>query len=366
MASGQFVVSYRDDHKLIRTNFVRFWWIVLTLGLLYLPFVFQSRSIFGVSLTNTQMLGMSLTQINFALIAVLGALGLNLLIGYTGQISLGNAAFYAIGAIGAGVTGVQWGWPLPLVLLSAGLLGAVCGFIIGIPALRLRGLYLLIATLGLHFIANFAFLQYQNRYFGAVGVSFDDPSMFGFVLDSHLRWYFVLVVIVVAALIGSKNLLRSREGRAFVSVRDQDIAAASTGINVAATRLRSFAFSSFLVSVAGALFVMYLSNAQQEIFSVLLAIQFIAMIIIGGLGSLTGSIFGALLWTLLPQVIDTTARAVGPSVPVIGGLLTTHSAQLNNIILGLIIMLILIVKPDGLNGMWKSVQRAFRQWPYTT
>lgn len=366
MASGQFVVSYRDDHKLIRTNFVRFWWAVLAVVLLYLPFVFQSRSFLGVSLTNTQLLGMSLTQINFALIAVLGALGLNLLIGYTGQISLGNAAFYAIGAIGAGVTGVQWGWPLPLVLLSAGLLGAVCGVIIGIPALRLRGLYLLIATLGLHFIANFAFLQYQNRYFGAVGVSFEDPHLFGWLIDTHLKWYFILLVIVVASLVGSKNLLRSREGRAFVSVRDQDIAAASTGINVAATRLRSFAFSSFLVSVAGALYVMYLSNAQQEIFSVLLAIQFIAMIIIGGLGSLTGAVFGALLWTLLPQVIDTASSTVSPTTPLVGTLLNQHSAQLNNIVLGLVIVLVLIVKPDGLNGMWKSVQRAFRQWPYTT
>lgn len=366
MASGNFVESYRADHRLVRTNFAWFWWAALAAVLLYLPTVFQSRSLFGVSLTNTQLLGMSLPQINFALIAVLGALGLNLLIGYTGQISLGNAAFYAIGAIGAGVTGVQWGWPFPLVLLSAGLLGAVVGLIVGVPALRLRGLYLLIATLGLHFIANFAFLQYQNRYFGAVGVSFDDPHMFGWVVQSHREWYFVLLVIVVLAMLGSKNLLRSREGRAFVSVRDQDIAAASTGVNVAATKLRSFAFSSFLVSVAGALFVMYLSNAQQEIFSVLLAIQFIAMIIIGGLGSLTGAVFGALLWTLLPQLIRTASSTVGPEAPVVGELLSRHSAQVNNIVLGLVIMLVLIVKPDGLNGIWKSIQRAFRQWPYTT
>lgn len=365
MASGHFVTSYRVDHKLVRTNFQRFWWVALAVVLLYAPFVFQNRELFGVSLTNDQLLGMSLVQINFALIAVIGAIGLNLLIGYTGQISLGNAALFAIGAIAAGATGVQWGWPFPLVLLSAGIFGAVIGVIVGLPSLRLRGLYLLMATLGLHFIANYAFLQYQNRYFGPVGIRFEDPSVFGWMLDDNISWYFLLLFLVALSVLTTKNLLRSREGRAFVSVRDQDIAAGAAGINVAATKLRAFAFSSFMVSVAGACYVWYLSNAQQEMFTLLLAIQFIAMIIIGGLGSIPGAIFGALLWQLLPQVIDSLSDRFG-SAPVVGEVLTENSAQLNNIILGVVIMLVLIAKPDGLNGMWKSVQRAFRQWPYTT
>lgn len=365
MASGHYVTSYRADHRLVRTRFAGFWWIVLAAALVYLPFVFSSRTLFGIQLSNTQLLGMSLVQINFALIAVLGAVGLNLLIGYAGQISLGNAAFFAIGAIGAGVTGVQWGWPFPLVLLSAGLLGAICGFIVGLPSLRLRGLYLLMATLGLHFIANYAFLRYQNAFFGPAGISFSDPSIFGFVLSTNIRWYFALLAIVVAAMLGTKNLLRSREGRAFVSVRDQDIAAGSAGINVAATKLRAFTFSSFLVSVAGALYVYFLTNAQQEIFTLLLAIQFIAMIIIGGLGSLPGAVFGALLWQLLPQVINTFSGVLG-ATPVIGETLVDNSAQLNTVVLGLVIMLVLILKPDGLNGLWVSVQRTFKRWPYTT
>lgn len=365
MASGQFVTTYRAQHKLVRTNFMRFWWLVLAVALVYLPFVFQNRSIFGIQLTNTQLLGMSLTQINFAIIAVLGAIGLNLLIGYAGQISLGNAAFFAIGAIGAAVTGVQWGWPFPLVLLSAGLLGAVCGTIVGLPSLRLRGLYLLMATLGLHFIANYAFLRYQNAFFGPSGVTFARPDVFGFRLDTDLRWYFTLVVIVTLAMLGTKNLLRTREGRAFVSVRDHDIAAGSTGINVAATKLRAFAYSSFLVSMAGALYVYYLTNAQQEIFSLILAIQFIAMIIIGGLGSMPGAVLGALLWQLLPQVIRTFSDQLA-SIPGIGEPLAENSAQFNNIILGVVIMLVLILKPDGLNGIWQSIQRAFKQWPFTT
>lgn len=365
MASGNFVTSYRAEQRLVRTNVSRFWWVVLALGLLYLPFVFQNRELLGVSLTNTQLLGMSLTQINFSLIAILGAVGLNLLIGYAGQISMGNAAFFAIGAIGAAVTGVQWGWPFPLVLLSAGLLGAVSGTIVGLPSLRLRGLYLLMATLGLHFLANYAFLRYQNAFFGPVGISFPSPSLFGLVLENNIRWYFTLLGIVALGMLGTKNLLRSREGRAFVSVRDQDIAAASAGINVAATKLRAFAYSSFLVSVAGALYVYYLTNAQQEIFTLTLAIQFIAMIIIGGLGSMPGAVFGALLWQLLPQVIRTFSQPLS-QIPVVGPPLAENSPQLNNIILGVVIMLVLILKPDGLNGMWVSVQRFFKQWPYTT
>lgn len=365
MASGQFITSYRDDHKLVKNNFMRFWWVVLAAVLLYAPFVFENRSLFGWSLSNNQLLGMSLVQINFALIAIIGAVGLNLLTGYTGLISMGNAAFFAIGAIAAGVTGVQWNWPFLAVLLSAGIFGAICGVIVGLPSLRLRGLYLLMATLGLHFIANYAFLRYQNRYFGPAGISFPDPDIFGWTLATDVRWYFVLLVVVVLVMMGTKNLLRSREGRAFVSVRDQDIAAGATGINVAATKLRAFGLSSFMVSVAGALYVTYLSNAQQEIFALLLAIQYIAMIIIGGLGSMPGAVFGALLWQLLPQAIDTFSGTL-EGVPVIGEPLADNSAQLNNVILGLVIMLVLTLKPDGLNGMWVSVKRFFRQWPYTT
>ncbi len=365
MASGQFVTSYRQDQRLVKTNFTRFWWLVLAVVVVYLPFVFESRSVFGLELSNTQLLGMSLVQINFALIAIIGAVGLNLLTGYTGLISLGNAAFFAIGAIGAGVTGVQWGWPFLAVLVSAGTLGAVCGVIVGLPSLRLRGLYLLMATLGLHFIANYAFLRYQNKYFGPVGISFADPDIFGWTLSTDVRWYFVLLAVVAIVMLVTKNLLRSREGRAFVSVRDMDIAAGSVGINVAATKLRSFGLSSFMVSVAGALYVYYLTNAQQEIFSLVLAIQYIAMIIIGGLGSMPGAVFGALLWSLRPQVIDTFSELL-ESIPVVGEPMAENSAQLNNIILGLVIMLVLVLKPEGLNGIWTSIKRFFRQWPYTT
>ena len=317
-------------------------------------------------LSNSQLLGMSLVQVNFALVAIIGAVALNLLTGYTGLISVGSAGFFAVGAFAGGVFGVQWGWPFPLVVLMAGLLGAAVGAVVGLPSLRVRGLYLLLATLGFQFIAAYLFLRYQVKYFGPFGISYDDPEILGWLVDTDMRWYVLMITLTVAAILVTKNVLRTREGRAFVAIRDRDIAAASAGVNLSRTKLKAFAFSSFLMSTAGVLYVYYLTNASAEIFSLGLAIDFVAMIIIGGMGSITGAVLGALLWQLLPQVISTIQFELGPDAPVVGDFLQKNSAQLQDVILGLIIILILVFKPDGLNGIWVSTKRFFQRWPYTT
>jgi branched-chain amino acid transport system permease protein len=366
MASGRFFTSYRSDQRLVKSGWMRFWIGVLVLILLYLPFVLSQRKVFGIPLSYTQLLGMSLVQVNFALIAIMGAVALNLLTGYTGLISIGSAGFFAVGAFAGGLFGVQWGWPFPLVVLLAGVLGALVGTVVGLPSLRVRGLYLLLATLGFHFIAAYLFLRYQVKYFGPFGISYDDPSVFGFVLETDMRWYFFLLVLTIGTILATKNVLRTREGRAFVAIRDRDVAAAAAGVNLAKTKLKAFAFSSFLMSMAGVLYVYYLSNASAEIFTLGLAIDFVAMIIIGGMGSITGAVLGALLWQLLPQVISTIQLELGPDAPVVGDFLQQNSAPLQDVILGLIIILILVFKPDGLNGIWVSTKRFFQRWPYTT
>jgi branched-chain amino acid transport system permease protein len=366
MASGRFYTSYRSDQRLIKTGWMRFWLVVLVAALVYLPFVLTRREVFGIPVSYTQLLGMSLVQVNFALIAIIGAVALNLLTGYTGLISIGTAGFFAVGAFAGGLFGVQWGWPFPLVLLLAGVLGALVGTVVGLPSLRVRGLYLLLATLGFHFIMAYLFLRYQVKYFGPFGISYDDPDLFGWLVDTDMRWYFFLIVLTVATIVVTKNVLRTREGRAFVAIRDRDVAASSAGVNLAKTKLKAFAFSSFLMSMAGVLYVYYLSNASAEIFTLGLAIDFVAMIIIGGMGSITGAVFGALLWQLLPQVISTIQFELGPDAPVVGDFLQRNSAPLQDVILGLIIILILVFKPDGLNGIWVSTKRFFQRWPYTT
>ncbi|MGH9245438.1 MAG: branched-chain amino acid ABC transporter permease [Acidimicrobiales bacterium] len=366
MASGHFYTSYRSDQRLFKTGWMRFWTVVSVALLVYLPFVLTTRTFLGINLSYSQLLGMSLVQVNFALVAIIGAVALNLLTGYTGLISIGSAGFFAVGAFAGGVFGVQWGWPFPLVLLLSGVLGAGIGALVGLPSLRVRGLYLLLATLGFHFISAYLFLRYQVKYFGPFGISYEDPSLFGWAVETDTRWYFLLVALTAVAIVVTKNVLRTREGRAFIAIRDRDIAAASAGVNLAKTKLKAFAFSSFLLAVAGTLYSYYLSNATADIFTLGLAIDFVAMIIIGGMGSITGAVMGALLWQLLPQVIQTIQLEVGPEAPVAGDFLQQHAAQLQDMLLGLIIILILVFKPDGLNGIWVSTKRFFQRWPYTT
>jgi branched-chain amino acid transport system permease protein len=171
---------------------------------------------------------------------------------------------------------------------------------------------------------------------------------------------------VVVTLLLSKNLLRTREGRAFVAIRDHDIAAGSLGVNVAATKLKAFAYSSFIVSVAGALYAYNLGTATREIYTLDFVIEFYAMIIIGGMASLLGAVLGALLWQLLPGILDTISVETGGSTPVIGDLVEKYQAQTVSLVLGTLIILILIFKPEGLTGIWQAVKRAFVRWPYTT
>ena len=167
-------------------------------------------------------------------------------------------------------------------------------------------------------------------------------------------------------IIGANNLLRTRQGRALVAIRDQDIAAASAGINVALVKLKVFGLTSAVITVAGTLYAWYLGIAESGIFSIGFAIQFIAMIIIGGLGSVNGAVLGALVLELLPQVIKTISITIGSDAPVIGGPLANNAPQVNDIILGAVIILIVIFKPGGLNAIWVSCKRFFVRWPYTS
>jgi branched-chain amino acid transport system permease protein len=367
MARARFNSTYRQDNRLIQSNARWFWILILVLGLLYVPHVLVTHSFFGSPLSNNQTLGLSMSQMNVALISIIAAVSLNVLTGYTGLISVGNAGFFALGAGMGAFFNVQHGQPFLLVLLYSAIAGALVGVIVGVPSLRVRGLYLLLATLAFQQIATYLFLKYQKANFGEVGAIFTPPKVIGkWDLSTDTRWYFFLLVLVALTIVGAKNLLRTRQGRALVAVRDQDIAAASAGINVAMVKLQIFSLTSAVITVAGAMYAWYLGVAESDIFSIAFAITFVAMIIIGGLGSVNGAVLGALLYTLLPQVIKTISGNVGPDAPVIGHLLGKQGPQVNDIILGLIIIVVVIFKPDGLNGIWVSLKRFFVRWPYTS
>ena len=327
--------------------------------LCYLPFVLSDRAIFGIRLSNMQLLNVGLTQVNLMLITLLGALSLNYLTGVAGLVSIGNAAFYAVGAIVGAIAGTQWQLPFPVVLIASALVGAVVGAIAGLPSLRVRGLYFVLSTFALHYIVVFLVSEYQFRFFGVVGIPFEEASFGGFVLDTPVRWYFFLLVVCVLVYLGLRNSLRAREGRALMALRDNELAASAAGIDVRILRLKVFAFSSAIAAVAGTLFSYYMTNVNAEFFSINFAIQFVAIIIVGGMGSLAGSVVGAAVWLLLPAVINGFASQAGSTGSALDRILSESKPQLVNLTFGALVLLLLIFAPAGLSGIGRGLRDRF-------
>lgn len=305
-----------------------------------------------------------LSVVNLISIAVVGALGLNILVGYTGQISIGHGAFMSVGAYTAANFAVRLGLPFWLALPLGGLVAALIGAVVGVPSLRIKGLYLAIATLAGQLMIEWT-INHVTWISGGVGASIQvpRPTLGGWVIDSQTEMYFFLLAFVVLAVVGTMNLVRSRIGRALVAIRDHDIAAEIIGINIFRYKLTAFAISSFYAGVTGVLYTYYLGVANYEQFQLVTSIDYLAMIIIGGLGSVLGSIFGAIFVTLLPIVIRTLTESIG-------GLFLSPAAILNIIanvrliVFGLLIIVFLVVEPEGLNRLWRNIRSYFRVWPF--
>src|ERR1043165_4530005 len=245
-----------------------------------------------------------LSIINLSLIAIVGALGLNILVGYTGQISVGHAAFMSVGAYTAANLAVHLHLPFWVTLPAGGLMAAFIGAIVGIPSLRIRGLYLAIATLAGQLIIEWIINHTPAISGGAqASIQVPRPMLLGYELKTQGQLYFFLLFFAALAIVATLNLVRSRIGRAFIAVRDQDIAAEIIGINIYRYKLLSFAISSFYAGVCGVLYTYYVGIANYEQFQIVVSIDYLAMIIIGGLGSVLGSILGAIFITLLPIAI---------------------------------------------------------------
>lgn len=331
--------------------------VIVAAALIVLPQIVDDRIFAGQIVQEIAVLGISLTEINVALVAIIGAVALNLLVGQAGLVSLGHAAFFALGAAMAAVTTQQLGLPFLAALVVAGAAGGLVGIVVGLPSLRLKGLYLMLATLSLHYIALYVFQEYQLAVFGPAGIPYDMPVIFGWELSSPNRWYFLLLSIVVVILTGLWNLERSRVGKSFLAVRDNPVAAAALGMNVPWIRLTAFAVSSVMVSVAGALYAFVIGYVSDGSFTLPFMIGYFAMILLGGLGSTLGAVLGALVWTLLPSVFRLLANSVDPATPVVGDLLVTNQSQVIQIVMGITIILILRFKPDGLAGLAKAIGR---------
>jgi len=301
---------------------------------------------------------------NLVWIAVIGAIGLNILVGYTGQVSIGHGAFMSVGAYTAANLATRLDSPWPVNLLAGGLMAAAVGAVVGIPSLRIKGLYLAIATLAGQLIIEWT-INHVTFISGGVQASIEvpRPRLGAMVLSSQRDMYYFLLVFVVLAIVGAMNLVRSRVGRAFIAIRDRDIAAEIIGIDIFRYKLLAFAISSFYAGMTGVLYTYFLGIANYEQFQIGVSIDYLAMIIIGGLGSVLGSIFGAIFVTLLPIVIRLSMEAFG-------GVFLSQQTVLNLIpnlrlmMFGALIIFFLVVEPDGLNRLWRNIRSYFRIWPF--
>jgi len=300
------------------------------------------------------------------LILSLAALGLNILVGYCGQISLGTGGFMAVGAYAAyNLMARIEGMPMLLAILLGGLCATCVGVAFGIPSLRIKGLYLAVATLAAQFFIDWTFLRVSWFTAGSASGSVSVPAlqMFGVSIDSPLQKYWFCLAIVVVFALGAKNLVRGSIGREWMAMRDMDVAAAVIGIRPVYAKLTAFAVSSFIVGVAGALWAfVYLGSWEPAAFSIDRSFQLLFMVIIGGLGSIMGSFFGAAFIVLLPIVLDQALPALGSLVGL--PLDTAFVSHVVLMIFGALIVFFLIVEPHGLARLWSIGKEKLRLWPF--
>ncbi len=271
---------------------------------------------------------------------VLVALGLNLLTGYAGQVSLGHAAFFAIGAYTAAVLAESWRWSLVPCLVAAAVVTAGVGYLLGLPCLRLTGLYLAMATLGFTLIVQEMLLQLSVITHGSEGMSVKPASILGLTLDTDYRKYYLLLVVTVGMLLFARNLVRGRTGRAFLAIRENERAAEAMGVNLARYKTIAFAISALYTGLAGALSAFVVGFLDPQEFSFFLSIQFITIIILGGLASLLGSVLGAGFLIILPELL--------------AGLDVWQA-----LVYGVIMVLTIIFMPFGLSG---AIRRYGYRW----
>ena len=296
------------------------------------------------------------------LILSLAALGLNILVGYCGQISLGHGAFMAVGAYAAYNFMVRIdGMPLILALLLGGVCATAVGVVFGIPSLRIKGLYLAVATLAAQFFVDWAFLRINwftnNSSSGSVSVARLD--VFGWMVDTPVEKYLLCLAFLAVFGLLAKNLVRSHIGREWMAIRDMDVAAAVIGIRPVYAKLTAFAVSSFIVGVAGGLWgFVHLGSWEPAAFSIDMSFQLLFMVIIGGLGSIMGSILGAGFIVILPIMLDNLPRTFGIPID------TALAAHMTYMVFGALIVFFLIVEPHGLARLWSIGKEKLRLWPF--
>ncbi|MGE0100312.1 MAG: branched-chain amino acid ABC transporter permease [Hydrogenophaga sp.] len=335
-----FKTDYDQDIRLAKHGGHTFWYSLLGLFLVAAPWVIQEYW---------------LAQLTFVLIYSVVGLGLMVLAGFTGLFSLGHAAFLGVGAYTQAIM-VNAGVPFPIALACAGLLSAAVGMVVGLPALRVKGIYLGMATLAFGFIVEEVIARWEHLTGGNKGLMVNYPSLFGWELDSTNEFYFLCLVVTVLATLGVVNLMRSSTGRAFVAIRDSEISAQSMGIHLARYKTLSFALSAALAGLGGALYAHKIQFLSPEQFSIIQSIDLLLMVVIGGLGSIHGAFLGAIFLIVMPQLIslgkDFLPAAIG------------QAAGLQGAVYGMVLIAFVLFEPMGLYGRWLKVRAYFQLFPF--
>ncbi|NWF55318.1 MAG: branched-chain amino acid ABC transporter permease [Syntrophaceae bacterium] len=348
--------SYYEDIELFKSKTVLIWSVILFAVLLILPWF----------IAKTHFLGISVYLLNLIIIHCIVAIGLNILVGYTGQISLGHAGFFAIGAFTTVMFVSKMGLPLFVALPLGAFISAGAGFILGLPSLRLEGPYLAIATMGFG-MAVTTIIKHMEFFGGRMGLQAPKLYFFGTPMKD-IHFYYVICAVGVVLTIAAIKLFKTKVGRAFIAIRDSDVAAETMGVNLNYYKTLSFAVSAFYTGVAGGLYAFILGFINPEGFHIIMSITFLAMVVIGGVGSILGSIAGAILMTYL----DVKLQAI-QDIPGIGALLVSFTEQymsmggISNvaiIVYGLIMVLIILFEPLGIFGLWIRTKKYWKTYPF--
>lgn len=334
-----FKTRYEQDLQFFKDRTVAGWYLALLVVLLAAPFVLPDYY---------------RTQVTFVFIYAIVGFGLMLLAGFTGQISMGHAAFLAIGAYTEAVLQAK-GWPFVLSAPMAMVLAGLAGVVIGLPALRLTGIYLAIATLAFGFCIEEVLARWESVTAGNSGMSVLSPKLLFDKLDGEVPFYYLCLVCVLLVAVGCFNLLRSPTGRAFIAIRDSEVSAQSMGVNLARYKTLSFALSAAITGLAGTLYAHQIKFISPEQFTLVASIEFLMMVVIGGMGSLHGAVFGAIFIIVLPELI-TIAKDFMPAV-------LAEQTGLKSTIFGLIMILFVLFEPLGLYGRWIKIRTYFSMFP---
>lgn len=337
--------TYRADQALLTTRPQWVWMGILLACLLIFPFTANAYWSYLACLV---------------LINIAAATGLNILTGYTGLVSLGHGAFMALGAYTVAVLEQRLGTPFLLNIVLGGAVAAAVGVVVGIPSLRVKGLYLAIATIGASIILQFVFLNWSSVTGGSRGINVAPASLFGFELTRPTQLYWVFMPLTVLMVLGAANLFRTRIGRAFIAIRDRDISAEVLGIPLLRYKLMSFAISSFYAGVAGGMWAYMFRSVGPESFTLLTSIFFLAAVIVGGMGSILGAVLGAIFMTMVPELLRFAVDIASPFIDNAATLL----APVRTVVFGLLIILFLVFEPQGIAEIIQRMRRNWHLWPF--